>query len=131
MKGTEAMSTQTLTFTLPLSPKPSKSNASAVLHSSNGWTLTVRKTGSSRDINVSKKTVNITLTVSHYEAFCDAFKGSSGSKSAVITHVNSSVQSLKWDSTTVTLPDVGSLAPLAAIGALEGADDQQDSSRLV
>ncbi|HWO08799.1 MAG TPA: hypothetical protein VNN80_04945, partial [Polyangiaceae bacterium] len=88
-----------------LNPKPNAGNNSSVMHTSNGWTLQVRKTGSNRDINTSLKTVNVTLNSAHYSAFCGAFQGNSGTKSATVNYTGSIVNSLGWDSTIITLPD--------------------------
>ena len=123
------MSTQALPFTLPLSPKPNASANSSVLQASNGWTLTVKKTGTDRSINVPLRTVKVTLSASHYSAFCGAFQGNSGSKSVTVTFSNAIVQSISWDSTTVQLPDGGSLAALAALPD-DTSDDARDSARL-
>jgi hypothetical protein len=123
------MSTQALPFTLPLNPKPNASASSSVLQTSNGWTLTVKKTGTDRAINVALKTVKLTLSASHYSAFCGAFQGNSGTKSATVTYLNSTVQSISWDSTTVQLPDGASLAAFAFLPG-DASDDARDSSRL-
>ena len=123
------MSTQSLTFNFPLSPKPNAGNDSSVLHTANGWTLTVKKTGTDRQVSVPQKTVRISLTASRYSAFCGAFQVNSGSKSVSVTYTNSTVQVIRWDSTAITLPDVGALSPLAAM-LDEVASDAADSSRV-
>ena len=124
--------TQTLTFNFPLSPKPNAGNAQSVLQGANGWTLTVRNGGTDRLITVSKKSVRVSLNAGHYSAFCSAFQANSGSKNVSVTYTSSSVESVRWDTTTVSLPDGASLTARTALhdepeGGTGGSDADNSS----
>jgi hypothetical protein len=122
------MFTQVLTFHLPVSPRPNGGNNQSVLHTHNGWTLTVKKTGTNASINTFLKTLRTSLTAAHYQAFCAAFQGNSGAKTLTVTYAAGTVRSLRWDTTTVNLQEEGAFA-LAAAQAAEDPDEQQPSSR--
>lgn len=107
------MSTQTLSFHLPVNPQPSKSNYSAQIVATDGWKLTVKKTGSNRSRDTSTKSIIVSVSSAHYDSFCDAFHNGSGTKNVLITFTGSVVNSIDWGSGAIPLPD--NTALMAAI----------------
>lgn len=103
------MSTQTLSFHLPVSPQPSKTNSSAQIVATDGWKLTVKKTGSSRSRDPNTKSIIVSVSSAHYDSFCDAFHNGSGTKNVAITFTGSVVNSIDWGSGVIPLPDNSAL----------------------
>lgn len=109
------MNNQTLTFHLPCNPKPSKASPSSQIVAIDGWSLIVKKTGSTR----TRSGRTITVSSRHYDSFCDAFQGTQGSKNVTITFIGSTVYSIDWGTGTISLPDTAALIALAGDRALE------------
>lgn len=103
------MATKILTFAIPASPPLNPANAQAVLHTSDGWTLSVIKGSPHKQIDTTQKFVKVGVNTAHFTSFCQAFNEAGSTKTVTVTYSGSVVSAIDFllngNNLHITIPD--------------------------
>ena len=90
------MATKVLTFAIPWSPPLNPSNPQAVVHTSDGWTLSVIKGSPHKQIDTVQKFVKVGVNTAHFGQFCQAMSELGPTKTVTVTYSAAVVSALDF-----------------------------------